>query len=55
MLDMIELGRFYVEEHPPAPHSRLSCNHLLLLRWSGPRWSGTPRAKFLRTVMVAAD
>jgi hypothetical protein len=31
MLDLIELGRFHVEEHPSAPHARLSCNHLLLL------------------------
>jgi hypothetical protein len=31
MLDLIELGCFHVEEHPSAPHARLSCNHLLLL------------------------
>ena len=29
MLDVIELGRFYVEEHPPAPQSRLSCQAIL--------------------------
>ena len=31
MLDLVELGRFHVKEHPSAPHARLSCNHLSLL------------------------
>jgi hypothetical protein len=40
MFHLIQLGRFHVDEHPSAPHSRLGCNHfsLLLLTVTGTTW-----------------